>query len=145
MSILYDYINYWFYTQPEESQEKNNESFLIPLNISENNLLSSESIPKPPPAPKQKTRRLSTTKLSIVSTDLLKSIKLKSITDYPGPARNMPDISKKEFNLCMLSHGNLDAILNVKLKKTNFPKRKTIFPPRSPLLLELHETIGVVN
>lgn len=130
MSIIYDYINYWLYSESvneSQEEEKKEKAFLVP---------------SPPPPPKQKTRTIRCTPV-LISKELLNSVKLKSITNYPGPARNIPDISK--FDLCMLTQGNLDAILNVKLKKTNFPKRKNTFPPRNPLLVELHNTIKIVN
>lgn len=71
----------------------------------------------------------------ISDTDLL-NVKLKPTNNIiPAPARNMPNMDK--FTLQMLSKAQLDAILAVKLKKTNVNVKKDFYEPQHPVLREL--------
>lgn len=121
---IYEYINYWLW-KPENN---------IP-----------EAPPMTPPLITVKpTVKSKVTKTPVITRESIINIKLKPISDtnsiLPGPARNMPD----NFNLGMLTQNNLSEILNVKLKPIIVPKRKKVFPPRNPLLLELHNKIPMV-
>jgi hypothetical protein len=77
-------------------------------------------------------------KKCLISEEQLIQVKLKPVQDViAAPARNMLPMDK--FKLTMLNKAHLDAILNVKLKKTDtsFLLIKKEFKPRHPVLNEL--------
>lgn len=93
-------------------------------------------IPDAPPLilPQQKLPK----KIKHISISLkdIKSVKLRSDRhNMPGPARNMPAMSK--FYMGMLTKDHLNDILNVKLKKIKVPERQKVFSPRHPVLRQI--------
>jgi hypothetical protein len=121
-----DYIHSWW-TQQENIKENSNTPTAPPLCTNVNpNANQNSSVG------------------NLISVKDLQRMKLKHIeNNIPGPARNMPSISK--FKLHMLSKGHLEEILNVRLNPTSFPPRPTSFPPRHPVLCELIKKINIVK
>lgn len=74
----------------------------------------------------------------ITTTDLLK-VNLTPVTNIiPNPARNMPPNFAK-IDLRNLNKAQLDIILSTKLKPTVVNPKPTYYPPRHPVLKELHQ------
>jgi hypothetical protein len=66
------------------------------------------------------------------------------LTSYlPGPARNMPLLSKAQ--LYVLNKANLQDILSVKLKHVNTIKQDIVYEPKHPVLCELLRKIKRVQ
>ena len=112
MSVLYNYRNYFIYGEDSKNEKSQNEESPFILILPENKYL--------------------------ISINDLKSVNLTPVKNIiPGPSRNMPPFDK--VNLRMLNKAQLNAILNVKLKPV-IKKEKTIYyPPRHPVLNELHK------
>jgi hypothetical protein len=74
----------------------------------------------------------------ITSSDLLK-VNLTPVANIiPNPARNMPPNFAK-VDLRNLNKAQLDIILSTKLRPTTINKKPIYYPPRHPVLKELHQ------
>jgi len=122
MSILYNYINYFIYGDEDinekdkiESYKDDDSSFIFihPENRS-----------------------------YLISINDLKSVNLTPAKNIiPGPSRNMPPFDK--VNLKMLNKAQLNQVLSVKLKPTIKNKKPEYYPPRHPVLNELHSKFKI--
>ena len=136
MSGLINYLSSWVYAPIDE----NNTDNLLKVPPAPPLIINSKSTLKPSlSVSTPKKERPKEEKTLITMEDLLK-IKLKPISDsIPGPARNMPVMSK--FQLNILTKGHLQAILSVKLRKITVSPRQKVFINRHPVLRELQQKV----
>ena len=73
----------------------------------------------------------------LITIDDLKTVNLQPVKDViPGPSRNMPAAFDK-VDLRNLNKAQMQAILNVKLKRTEPIEKPRYYAPRHPVLYEL--------
>lgn len=80
----------------------------------------------------------------ITSSDLLK-VNLSPVANIiPNPSRNMPPNFTK-VHLQNLNKAQLDVILSTKLKPAIKNKKPMYYPPRHPVLRELHQRFNLYS
>lgn len=82
----------------------------------------------------------------LISPDDLKKAKLDFNKNViPAPSRNMPLIDT--FELSIFNKAQLQEILNIKLRPIQKKLKQTYYPPRHPVIREMHEKfgIGIIN
>jgi hypothetical protein len=95
---------------------------------------------------KEQTNIKEPIKKFLITPEDLKNVKLEFNKDVvPSPARNMPLINT--FELLSLNKAQLQEILNIKLKPVEKKIKQIYYPPRHPVIREMHQKfgIGIIN
>lgn len=78
----------------------------------------------------------------LITPEDLKKVKLDFNKEVvPSPSRNMPSLDT--FELSIFNKAQLKEILSIKLKPISKIEKPTYYPPRHPVIKEMHQKFGI--
>lgn len=83
-----------------------------------------------------------THKKFLITPEDLKKAKLDFNKEViPAPSRNMPSLDT--FELSIFNKAQLQEILSIKLKPVTKSEKPIYYPPRHPVIKEMHQKFGI--